>query len=119
MNTDTLLTRICLEQCSLIYINKKLYELEHLLPSPAPEQFIETAKKMCIRDRCKMAPRSSAVMGSPVNTRTLLRAVRADKIVSVSYTHLCITVQVGIALISTVGMVGDNSGSFFFLKTSQ
>lgn len=44
MNTDTLLTRIRLEQRSLIDINKKLYELEHLLPAPAPEQFIETAK---------------------------------------------------------------------------
>lgn len=44
MNTDTLLTRIRLEQRSLIDINKKLYELEHLLPSPAPEQFIETSK---------------------------------------------------------------------------
>ena len=44
MNTDTLLTRIRLEQRSLININKKLYELEHLLPTPAPEQFIETAK---------------------------------------------------------------------------
>ena len=48
MNTDTLLTRICLEQCSLIDINKKLYELEHLLPSPAPEQFIETAKSAAL-----------------------------------------------------------------------
>ena len=44
MNTDTLLTHIRLEQRSLIDINKKLYELEHLLPTPAPEQFIETAK---------------------------------------------------------------------------
>lgn len=48
LNTDTLLTRICLEQCSLIDINKKLYELEHLLPSPAPEQFIETAKSAAL-----------------------------------------------------------------------
>ena len=37
MNTGTLLTRIRLEQRSLIDINKKLYELEHLLPAPAPE----------------------------------------------------------------------------------
>ena len=48
MNTDTLLTRIRLEQRSLIDINKKLYELEHLLPSPAPEQFIETSKSAAL-----------------------------------------------------------------------
>ncbi|WP_443671309.1 DUF6100 family protein [Gemmiger sp.] len=48
MNTDTLLTRIRLEQRSLIDINKKLYELEHLLPDPAPEQFIETAKSTAL-----------------------------------------------------------------------
>lgn len=48
MNTDTLLTRIRLEQRSLIDINKKLYELEHLLPAPAPEQFIETAKSAAL-----------------------------------------------------------------------
>lgn len=48
MNTDTLLTRIRLEQRSLIDINKKLYELEHLLPTPAPEQFIETAKSAAL-----------------------------------------------------------------------
>ena len=44
MNPDMLLTHIHLEQRSLIDINKKLYELEHLLPTPTPEQFIETAK---------------------------------------------------------------------------
>ena len=48
MNTDTLLTLIRLEQRSLIDINKKLYELEHLLPTPAPEQFIETAKSTAL-----------------------------------------------------------------------
>lgn len=48
MNTDTLLTLIRLEQRSLIDINKKLYELEHLLPTPAPEQFIETAKSAAL-----------------------------------------------------------------------
>lgn len=48
MNTDTLLTRIRLEQRSLIDINKKLYELEHLLPAPAPEQFIETSKSAAL-----------------------------------------------------------------------
>ena len=48
LNTDTLLTRIRLEQRSLIDINKKLYELEHLLPTPAPEQFIETAKSAAL-----------------------------------------------------------------------
>lgn len=48
MNTDTLLTRIRLEQRSLIDINKKLYELEHLLPDPAPEQFIATAKSTAL-----------------------------------------------------------------------
>ena len=48
MNTDTLLTHIRLEQRSLIDINKKLYELEHLLPAPAPEQFIETAKSAAL-----------------------------------------------------------------------
>ena len=48
LNTDTLLTRIHLEQRSLIDINKKLYELEHLLPAPAPEQFIETAKSAAL-----------------------------------------------------------------------
>ena len=48
MNTDTLLTRIRLEQRALIDINKKLYELEHLLPAPAPEQFIETAKSAAL-----------------------------------------------------------------------
>ena len=48
MNTDTLLTRIRLEQRSLIDINKKLYELERLLPAPAPEQFIETAKSAAL-----------------------------------------------------------------------
>lgn len=48
MNTDTLLTRIRLEQRSLIDINKKLYELEHLLPDPASEQFIETAKSAAL-----------------------------------------------------------------------
>ena len=48
MNTGTLLTRIRLEQRSLIDINKKLYELEHLLPAPAPEQFIKTAKSAAL-----------------------------------------------------------------------
>ena len=48
MNTDTLLTHIRLEQRGLIDINKKLYELEHLLPAPAPEQFIETAKSAAL-----------------------------------------------------------------------
>ena len=48
LNTDTLLTRIRLEQRSLIDINKKLYELERLLPAPAPEQFIETAKSAAL-----------------------------------------------------------------------
>ena len=48
MNTDILLTRIRLEQRALIDINKKLYELEHLLPAPAPEQFIETAKSAAL-----------------------------------------------------------------------
>ena len=48
MNTDTLLTRIRLEQRGLIDINKKLYELEHLLPVSAPEQFIETAKSAAL-----------------------------------------------------------------------
>lgn len=48
MNTDTLLTRIRLEQRGLIDINKKLYELEHLLPAPEPEQFIETAKSAAL-----------------------------------------------------------------------
>ena len=48
MNTDTLSTRIRLEQRALIDINKKLYELEHLLPAPASEQFIETAKSAAL-----------------------------------------------------------------------
>lgn len=48
MNTDTLLTRIRLEQRGLIDINKKLYDLEHLLPALAPEQFIETAKSAAL-----------------------------------------------------------------------
>jgi len=48
LNTGTLLTRIRLEQRSLIDINKKLYELEHLLPAPAPEQFIKTAKSAAL-----------------------------------------------------------------------
>lgn len=48
MNTDTLLTRIRLEQRSLIDINKKLYELEHLLPTPTPGQFIETVKSAAL-----------------------------------------------------------------------
>lgn len=48
MNTDTLSTRIRLEQRALIDINKKLYKLEHLLPAPASEQFIETAKSAAL-----------------------------------------------------------------------
>lgn len=48
MNTDTLLTRIRLERRGLIDINKKMYELEHLLPAPTPEQFIETAKSAAL-----------------------------------------------------------------------
>ncbi len=44
MNTGTLLTRIRLEQRSLIDINKKLYELEHLLPPPRRSNLLRQPK---------------------------------------------------------------------------
>lgn len=44
MNSDMLLNRIRMAQQGLIGVHKKLYTLEHLLPSPDPAQFAETAK---------------------------------------------------------------------------
>ena len=42
MNSDMLLNRIRMAQQGLIGVHKKLYTLEHLLPSPDPAQFAET-----------------------------------------------------------------------------
>lgn len=44
LNSDMLLNRIRMAQQGLIGVHKKLYTLEHLLPSPDPAQFAETAK---------------------------------------------------------------------------
>lgn len=43
-----LLNRIRMAQQGLIGVHKKLYTLEHLLPSPDPEQFAETAKSAAL-----------------------------------------------------------------------
>ena len=48
MNSDTLLTHIRLEQRCLIDIDKKLHELEYLLPSSDPIQFFEVAKNTAL-----------------------------------------------------------------------
>lgn len=48
MNPDTLLTHIRLEQCCLIDIDKKLRELEYLLPSSDPIQFFEVTKNTAL-----------------------------------------------------------------------
>lgn len=48
MNSDTLLTHIRLEQRCLIDIDKKLHELEYLLPSLDPIQFLEVAKQTAL-----------------------------------------------------------------------
>ena len=48
MNSDTLLTHIRLEQRCLIDIDKKLHELEYLLPSSDPIQFLEVTKNMAL-----------------------------------------------------------------------
>ena len=43
-----LLNRIRMAQQGLIGVHKKLYTLEHLLPSPDPAQFAETAKSAAL-----------------------------------------------------------------------
>ena len=48
MNPDALLNRIRLEQRGLIDIHKKLYEMEHFLPSPDPMQFAKTAESAAL-----------------------------------------------------------------------
>lgn len=48
MNSNTLLTHIRLEQRCLIDIDKKLHELEYLLPSLDPIQFLEVTKNMAL-----------------------------------------------------------------------
>ena len=48
MNSNTLLTHIRLEQRCLIDIDKKLHELEYLLPSSDPIQFFEVAKNTAL-----------------------------------------------------------------------
>ena len=48
MNSNTLLTHIRLEQRCLIGIDKKLHELEYLLPSSDPIQFFEVAKNTAL-----------------------------------------------------------------------
>ena len=48
MNSDMLLNRIRMSQQGLIGVHKKLYTLEHLLPSPNPVQFVETAKSAAL-----------------------------------------------------------------------
>lgn len=48
MNSDMLLNRIRMAQQGLIGVHKKLYTLEHLLPSPDPAQFAETAKSAAL-----------------------------------------------------------------------
>lgn len=48
MNSDMLLNRIRMAQQGLIGVHKKLYTLEHLLSSPDPAQFAETAKSAAL-----------------------------------------------------------------------
>lgn len=48
MNPDVLLNRIRLEQRGLIDIHKKLYEMEHFLPTPDPMQFAKTAESAAL-----------------------------------------------------------------------
>ena len=48
LNSDMLLNRIRMAQQGLIGVHKKLYTLEHLLPSPDPAQFAETAKSAAL-----------------------------------------------------------------------
>ena len=48
MNPDALLNRIRLEQRGLIDIHKKLYEMEHFLPTPDPMQFAKTAESAAL-----------------------------------------------------------------------
>ena len=48
MNPDALLTRLRLEQRYLIDIDKKLHELEYLLPSADPVQFLDAAKRTAL-----------------------------------------------------------------------
>lgn len=63
MNSDMLLNRIRMAQQGLIGVHKKLYTLEHLLPSPDPAQFAETAKSAAL-----LSERSTASLrGFPVH----------------------------------------------------
>lgn len=48
MNPDALLTRLRLEQRYLIDIDKKLHELEYLLPGADPVQFLDAAKRTAL-----------------------------------------------------------------------
>ena len=59
MNPDALLTRLRLEQRYLIDIDKKLHELEYLLPSADPVQFLDAAKRTAL-----LSERSTAQLRS-------------------------------------------------------
>lgn len=59
MNPDALLTRFRLEQRYLIDIDKKLHELEYLLPGADPVQFLDAAKRTAL-----LSERSTAQLRS-------------------------------------------------------
>ena len=59
MNPDALLTRLRLEQRYLIDIDKKLHELEYLLPGADPVQFLDAAKRTAL-----LSERSTAQLRS-------------------------------------------------------
>ena len=59
MNPDALLTRLRLEPRYLIDIDKKLHELEYLLPGADPVQFLDAAKRTAL-----LSERSTAQLRS-------------------------------------------------------
>lgn len=74
MNSDMLLNRIRMAQQGLIGVHKKLYTLEHLLPSPDPAQFAETAKSAAL-----LSERSTASTVQSVSTGIGLCAQRCHQ----------------------------------------
>ena len=70
MNPDALLTRLRLEQRYLIDIDKKLHELEYLLPGADPVQFLDAAKRTAL-----LSERSTAQLRSFLFTVVCRRTI--------------------------------------------
>ena len=73
MNPDALLTRLRLEQRYLIDIDKKLHELEYLLPGADPVQFLDAAKRTALlSERSTAQLRSFLLLFTVVCRRTII-----------------------------------------------